>query len=219
MSKILQSLSATREEKFRKVVKCRQPNLTVILENVGDRHNIAAVLRSCDSIGVGEVFVLFTTEHVDKIELGRRASAGAKKWVDVHVYTDAEACFAHVRSKYEKIYATHLGESAKNMYDMDLTGSVALLFGNEHTGISEASLKHADGNMIISQVGMSSSLNISVACAVTLYEAFRQRRVKGFYDENPLLSEAEQGELYDVYHERSRKKGYNLYVEAIDTSK
>jgi tRNA (guanosine-2'-O-)-methyltransferase len=202
-------LTSEREEKFRAVVKSRQPNITVILEDVYDTHNIGAVMRSCDSVGITEIFVLYTDTVKEKLIVGKRTSAGSKKWVDVHFYTNREACFQHVRSKYETIVATHLGTSAKSIYDIDLTGSIALMFGNEQFGISEASLQQADANMIVPQVGMTSSLNISVACAVTLYEAYRQRMTKGFYDENPLLSDQEQNELYDEYLERSRKKGFN----------
>ena len=202
-------LTPTREKKFRNVVKSRQPNITVILEDVHDMHNVGAVMRSCDSIGVGEIFVLYTDTQKQTLVVGKRTSAGSKKWMDVHFYTDREACFKHIRSKYDTIVATHLGKSAKSIYEMDLTGSVALLFGNEQLGVSEESLKYADANMVIPQVGMTSSLNISVACAVTLYEAYRQRMVQGNYTENPLLSEQEQTELYDIFLERSRKKGFN----------
>lgn len=209
MDKLPKPLTTTRETKFRNVVKSRQPNITVILEDVHDSHNIGAVLRSCDSIGISEIFVLYTNTLKENLRVGKRTSAGAKKWVDIHFYTEIEACFEHVRSKYNTIIATHLGKSAKSIYEIDLTGSVALLFGNEDVGVSEAALKYADANMVIPQVGMTSSLNISVACAVTLYEAYRQRMNKGHYTDNPLLSEQEQAELYDIYLERSRKKGFN----------
>ena len=207
--KVPNPLTPIREKKFRRVIKSRQPNITVILENVHDSHNVGAVMRSCDSIGIGEVFVLSTDTKKEKLAVGKRTSAGSKKWIDVHFYTDREACFKHVRSKYATIVATHLGKSAKSIYEIDLAGSIALLFGSEHAGVSEESLKHADANMIIPQVGMTSSLNISVACAVTLYEAYRQRMEKGYYTDNPLLSEQEQTELYDIFLERSRKKGFN----------
>jgi tRNA (guanosine-2'-O-)-methyltransferase len=212
--KVPTPLTPTREKKFRKVVKSRQPNITVILENVYDSHNVGAVMRSCDSIGIGEIFVLYTDTKKENLVIGKRPSAGSKKWMDVHFYTDREACFKHIRSKYDTIVATHLGKSAKSIYDIDLSDSVALLFGNEHAGVSDESLKYADTNMVIPQVGMTSSLNISVACAVTLYEAYRQRMVKGYYTENPLLSEQEQIELYDTFLERSRKKGFNSKNEA-----
>lgn len=197
-----------RLDKFRKVVAGRQPNLTVILENVHDVHNIGAVLRSCDSVGIREIFVLYTEAHLkaeDK-QLGKRTSAGTRKWIDVHLFHNVEACFKAVRAKYDQVLGTHLDADSKNLYDLDLSSSVALLFGNERDGISEAALKHCDGNFIIPQAGMAQSLNISVACAVTLYEAYRQRRTRGYYDDNPLLSPEAQNVMLQDYIQRHEER-------------
>jgi tRNA (guanosine-2'-O-)-methyltransferase len=177
-------MTPEREQKFRRVALHRQKDLTVILENVTDSHNIGAVLRSCDAVGISEIFVLNTEPQLatDKIIIGKRTSSGARKWVDIHYYTDMRCCFDHVRSKCDLILMTKLDERAKNMYELDLTQPVALLFGNEHSGVSEEVARFADGNFIIPQMGMVESLNISVACAVTLYEACRQRQLKGMYN-------------------------------------
>ena len=201
-------MTPERTEKFERVVHCRQPNLTVILENVHDSHNIGAVLRTCDSIGIKEIFVLYTEAHLtkDRLILGSRTSSGARKWVDVHLYNDIEACFSHVRKNYDHVFSTHLSEDAVSSYDLDLTQSVALLFGNERDGVSKEALAYSDGNFIIPQVGMVESLNISVACAVTLYEAFRQRKEKGFFDENPQLNEVERKALFEEYKARHVSK-------------
>jgi tRNA (guanosine-2'-O-)-methyltransferase len=194
-----------RTAKLRAVAEKRQPNLTVILENVHDLWNVGAVLRSCDSVGIGEVFLLYTEaqEMKDKMKLGKKTSSGARRWVDVHYYTNAEACFRHVRSKYDHIYSTHLGESAVDVYDLDLTQSVALIFGNEDKGISPICLAHSDGNFMIPQMGFIQSLNISVACAVTLYEAYRQRNAKGFYGDNNPATPQFKEELYQSFYTRS----------------
>ena len=213
-------LSADRREKFHRVVQRRQPTLTVILENVHDFHNIGAVLRSCDSVGIMEIFVLYSEVHLNKkhLALGKRTSAGARKWVDVHFYTDVDACFAHVQRKYHTILATHLSSNAKSIYELELTGSVALLFGNERDGISPAALAYADGNFIIPQVGMVESLNISVACAVTLYEAFRQRKAAGFYEEPPLTA-SEQHDLFTEYRRRHEERLKNRKTEKKNWTK
>ncbi len=202
-------MNTDRENKFRSVIKCRQPNLTIVLENVHDPHNIGAVMRTCDSVGVKEIFVLYSRPDLTdetKLYLGKRTSAGARKWVDVHFYTDTAACFEHVKRNYDKVFSTHLAEDAVSVYELDLTTSMALLFGNEHMGVTEKALEYSDGNFLIPQVGMVESLNISVACAVGLYEAFRQRKNKGFYDDNPLLSEQEQAELFTLYEQRHIQK-------------
>jgi tRNA (guanosine-2'-O-)-methyltransferase len=67
-----------------------------------------------------------------------------------------------------------------------MTQKIAIVFGNEHSGVSEEALANADGNVLIPQVGMIQSLNISVACAVTLYEAFRQRSKAGLYNQSQI---------------------------------
>ncbi len=201
-------MTPERTEKFKRVADCRQGNLTVILENVHDPHNIGAVLRTCDSVGIHEIYILYTEAALGEkhIQLGKRSSAGARKWVNVNHYTNIDQCFQDIRQKYDKVYATHLSQDASDLYELNLSESVALLFGNEHDGVSEESLKYVDGNFIIPQVGMVESLNISVACAVSLYEAFRQRKLRGFYDENPTTDIAEKERLLSEYTDRHKKR-------------
>lgn len=167
------------------VLEKRQPDLTVILENVSDPHNISAVMRTCDAVGIQDIYILNTRIPRHK-KWGTKSSSSAQKWLTVHQFTDADECFTEVRKHFTKVYATHLAADAVDLYELDLTDKIALVFGNEHSGVSEEILKHCDGNFIIPQVGMIKSLNISVACAVSLYEAFRQKRQKGHYS-NPKL--------------------------------
>lgn len=207
-----------RKQLFKKVISRRQPNITVILENVHDQHNIGAVMRTCDSIGIMEIFVLQSNPnyHASNITLGKRTSAGARKWIDTHFYTDTEKCFKHIRSQYDKVYATHLDADAKDIYDLDLTESVALLFGNEQEGVSDEALANCDGNFIIPQMGFVQSLNISVACAVSLYEAYRQRANKGLYAENAPLNQQQQETLFQDYLERHKAKVNNQTIWRTD---
>ena len=206
-----------RETKFRQVIKKRQPNLTIILENVHDPHNIGAVLRTCDSVGVKEIFVLYSEPRLNRehLYLGEASSSGARKWIDVWFYTDVVACFEHVKRDYEQIWSTHLATNSKSLHDLDLSASMALLFGNEHSGVSKDALAYSDGNFIIPQVGMVQSLNISVACAVTLYEAFRQRSLKGFYSDNLQMNAAQQAALFEEYEKRHTYKIKNRSVKKM----
>jgi len=211
-------MTPERTEKFKNVADRRQVNLTVILENVHDAHNIGAVLRSCDSVGIHEIYILYTADNLndENIKLGKRSSAGARKWVRVHHYTDVDQCFKDIRKKYKKVYATHLSKDAHGLYDLDLTESVALLFGNERDGVSEKSLEYVDGNFIIPQVGMVESLNISVACAVSIYEAYRQREAKGFYKDNPSTSAEEKANILNEYQERHRSKPGTIIPNRVE---
>ncbi len=175
-------MTPERKEKFIKVLRKRQPDLTVVMENVHDPHNISAVMRSCDAVGVNEIYILNTNKRIEEKNLGARSSASAKKWIDTHTFDDYDECFEKVSNKYENIYATHLGVESKGLYNTSLTESTAIVLGNEKEGVSEEALNYCTGNIIIPQVGMIQSLNISVACAVILFEAFRQREQLGMYN-------------------------------------
>ena len=167
------------------VLHHRQPDLTVVLENVFDPHNVSAVTRTCDAVGIQDVYILNDRIPPHK-KWGYRSSSTAAEWLTVHQFTNAESCFEEIRKKYKKIYTSHLGENSADVYQMDLTQSIALVFGNETFGVSDDIRKFADGDFIIPQVGIIKSLNISVACAVTLYEAFRQKKEKEHYKESRL---------------------------------
>jgi tRNA (guanosine-2'-O-)-methyltransferase len=178
-------MTSQRYQRLSSVLHHRQPDLTVILENVFDPHNISAVMRTCDAVGIQDVYVLSNRIPPHK-KWGEKSSSTASKWLTIHQFTDVKNCFQEIRKKYAKIYTSHLGENSKNLYQMDLTESVALIFGNETFGVSDDIRAYADGDFIIPQVGIIKSLNISVACAVTLYEAFRQKNGKGHYEESRL---------------------------------
>ena len=184
-----------RAAKLAAALNRRQPGLTVVLENVHDPHNVSAVLRSCDAVGVLEVCLVYYGSHAFPA-LGERSSASARKWVDARKFTSPAECFAALRGKGKRILTTALGAEAKSVYDVDLTAPVALVFGNEHAGVSPEAITLADGNILIAQVGMIQSLNISVACAVALYEAYRQRAAAGMYD-SPQLQPDAFARLYD----------------------
>src|SRR5690606_6696981 len=103
----------------------------------------------------------------DEIGLGKRTTAGTRKWVQVHYYEDMEQCFASVREKCQSIYTTYLSpeKEASSIYDLNFVHPGAYLFGNEHAGVSQEAVDAADGNFSIPQFRMVDSLNISVACA------------------------------------------------------
>jgi tRNA (guanosine-2'-O-)-methyltransferase len=178
-------MTPERKEKLLKVLSNRQPDLTVVLENVFDPHNISAVMRTCDAVGIQEVFILNTKIPRHK-KWGAKSSSSAAKWLTVHQFDNAGECFSSLRKRYSKILTTHLSSDAIGLYEIDMTEPIALVFGNEHSGVSDEIRALADGNFIIPQVGIIQSLNISVACAVTLYEAFRQKNIAGHYNRDNM---------------------------------
>ncbi|GAB4494122.1 MAG: tRNA (guanosine(18)-2'-O)-methyltransferase TrmH [Saprospiraceae bacterium] len=193
-------MNPSREQKLRSVIRQSQPDLTVVLENIFDPLNISAVLRSCDAVGVREVFVVYTKQYLDKrgLVLGKRTSGGTFKWIDVYFFEDLKECFRRVKERYGRILATlPPQEGVPSLYSLDLSQPTALLFGNEDEGVSAEGLALSDGSFTIPQSGFAESLNISVACAVTLFEAKRQRAEKGFYDKNPRLTAEQQEQLFE----------------------
>lgn len=210
------NLTDERAEKLKNLAANRQLDLAIVLENVHDPHNIGAVLRTCDAVGIPKVFLIVTDKRGwKKIELGGRASAGARKWVDVHIYDDCEACFSALKRDYQHVLGTHLDDESVSLYDLNLNESTALVFGNEHDGLSEEALNQITGNFVIPQYGMVQSLNISVACAVSAYEALRQRSAEGRYDPENL--DEKKLALLEDYKLRHLKKHKGDRV--IDQSK
>lgn len=186
--------TSRRQERIRSVLARRQPDLSVVLEDVHDPHNASAVLRGCDGVGVLDVHLVYVHEEPPRQSFARTTSASAAKWMRLHYHDSIDACYEALRREGFCIYATALGRESVNLYDLDLTLPSALVFGNEMRGVSDAAISGADATLFIPMQGMVESLNISVACAVSLYEAMRQRRASGGYD-RPSLTEPELNAL------------------------
>jgi len=177
-------MTPERKDKLLRVLGKRQFDLTVIFENVQDPHNIAAVLRTCESAGIQEVHILnhsIAAHPKFGDGLGYRSSSSAWKWLTLHYHSHLEDCVRQIKRQGFTLMATALNENAVDLYEVDFTQKLALVFGNEKKGVSKEMLELCDGNFLIPQVGIIQSLNISVACAICLYEAYRQKKAKGHY--------------------------------------
>jgi len=177
-----------RKQKVEAVLNNRQSNLTIVLEDVQDPRNVTAVMRTADAVGIQDIYVINTGRPNIK-KFGYKSGSSAGKWVTLHQFTDTESCFEALRERFDTILTTHLSSDAIDLYSIDFTHSVALVFGNEQEGVSEKARALADGNFIIPQVGMVQSLNISVACAVSIYEAYRQKKQAGHYNQSTMPAE------------------------------
>ncbi|SKA40166.1 tRNA (guanosine-2'-O-)-methyltransferase [Chitinophaga eiseniae] len=197
-------MTPERKERLLTTLNRRQANLTVVLEDVQDPHNVSAVLRTCDAVGIQDVYVISTMAPRQK-KWGHRSSSSAAMWLTIHQFDNVEECVTALRAKYDKIFTTHLSADAISLYDIDFTGSVALVFGNEQMGVSEKIRSLSDGNFIIPQMGIIKSLNISVACAVSIYEAMRQKTLAGHYDKPGLPP--------DQYNTLLEQWGYPIHEE------
>jgi tRNA (guanosine-2'-O-)-methyltransferase len=188
--------SPRRLEKIRRVLGCRQPGLRVVMENIHDPHNVSAIFRTCDAVGAMQVELLYTTEEFPRI--GKKSSSSANKWVEKRRHTTVEGCFSALRSEGFRILATRIGGEAHSLYGIELTEKVAFVLGNEHRGVSDEAAAGADALIAIPMVGMIESLNVSVAAAVCLYEALRQRLEGGMMNASQVPDE-EFEELYRAW--------------------
>jgi tRNA (guanosine-2'-O-)-methyltransferase len=188
--------SEKRLNKIKAVANARQHSFHLVLENVHDPHNVSAVLRTCDAAGIPEVSLLYYLEKFPRI--GKKSSASAVKWIQKEKYTDIKECYANLRSKGFKIYATSLTGETQNLYDTNLTEKCAVILGNEHRGVSDEAADLADAKLFIPMFGMVQSLNISVAAAIIIYEAVRQRLTKGLYNKS-TLSKKELDKVIDEW--------------------
>lgn len=180
------SITPRRLARMRGTLARRQPDLSIVIENITDPHNVSAMLRSCDAVGVAEAHLVY--EPGTAPEVHRGVAASAQRWIDVTTHDDINVCYERLRARGIAIYATSLGEASHELFDLDLTRPSAFVFGNETWGVSERAVEGADTTVFIPMMGMVESLNVSVACSVTLYEALRQRRAAGMYDQ-PAIAE------------------------------
>ena len=173
-----------RLEKITSVIRARQHSLTVVMENIHDPHNVSAIFRTCDAVGIPKINLIYNFESFPRI--GKKSSASAFKWVEKEKYKSIDECYKDLRKNEFKIFAASLSEESKNLYELDLTQKVAIVVGNEHRGVSESAANLADEIFLIPQFGMVQSLNVSVATAVIIYEAMRQRLKKKMYHQSDL---------------------------------
>ncbi len=186
---MLKPVTKERYQKISAMLAKRQPDLSVLAENVHKPHNLSAILRSCDAVGIPTVHAVNPTGGVPTYN---ETSASADKWVELKVH--ASLPDAHTALGEVQLLAAHFSDHAQDYRDVDYTRPTCILMGNEKHGVSAEAEELADAHIIIPMLGMVQSLNVSVAAAVVLFEAQQQRREAGFYDA-PRLSEAERRRL------------------------
>lgn len=174
-----------RREKIERVLNQRQCDLTLVLANIHDPHNVSAIYRSADAFGVSEIHLYYTDTAFPS--LAHKTSASARKWVESIRHSSKESLLTSLDG-YD-LLATACTPLSKTMYTYDLTKPTAIIMGNEHSGVPEELLKHVHGEIYIPMFGMIQSFNVSVAAALLLGEASRQRQEKGFYEKTRLSQE------------------------------
>ncbi len=201
-SSILRSTILISPERFRKIHEMllhRQPDLTVIMDNVNKAYNLSAIIRSCDGIGIGE---LHAVSYRKSIYTEQNAAAGASKWLTLNLHASIASAYNAVSGCGMQILVATGKEGARDFREIDYTRPTALVVGAEWDGISEEAIQGADHAITVPMLGMVESLNVSVATAVILFEAQRQRAAKGMYSQARLNPEFFQRMLFEYTHPR-----------------
>lgn len=178
-------------QKIRTSASRRQEGI-VVLEDIYDPHNAAAVLRSCEAFGIQKVY--FIQHHFLKVKsgagfifekgkkfnpkkIGKATSSSANKWLDFEVFDSTKKCFKKLKRQGYSIVATVLDDKAKSIFRTKFTKpKIALCIGNEHAGLSAEAIELSDQRIYIPMRGFVQSLNLSVTAAICLFELSRQRQ-------------------------------------------
>jgi tRNA (guanosine-2'-O-)-methyltransferase len=190
-----------RKARIDQVVAHRTRTLTVVMEAFCDPQNVNAVLRTCEAFGVQDVHVV---EGVLKpYDRNKKVSQNADKWLDVHRWKSTRECLAHLKAEGYAVHATHLGPRSRALSACSFAGKVALVFGNEHRGVSDEAVAMADAVYAIPMLGFVQSLNVSVAAAISIATAVERR----------LAERGRHGDLGEAEALALRERFYVLAVK------
>ncbi len=203
-----QYITEHKKNVMEQVLSKRTRFLTVVLEDIFKPHNASAVIRTCDCFGLQDLHVI---EKTTQYKVNPYVTRGASQWVDLHKYhvqesSSVELCFDALREKGYKIYGTSPALTSISVYDLEPKEKIALVFGNEHEGISEEVKSKADGLVHIPMLGFTESFNISVSASIFLYDLIR--KAEKYQHSHFYLSEKEKNEL--------RLKWYREIVKLSD---
>ena len=185
-------MNSQRYARICEMLARRQPDLTVCMEQVHKPHNVSAIVRTADAVGVHEVHAVWPDGRMRNTV----SAAAGNSWVSVKNHHTIGEAVSHLKGRGMQILATNLSAKAVDFREIDYTRPTCILMGQEKTGISREALDLADRDIIIPMIGMVQSLNVSVASALILYEAQRQRQNARMYERRTsMLPEDEQQRL------------------------
>ena len=183
-----------RYERIKQVLNQRQPDLTVLTEDVHKPHNLSAVIRTCDAVGV---FAVHAVNRHSDVPTYSQVAQGSEKWVKLYSHANIKTAIQQLQHQNHKVYAAHLSDDAINYRQVDYTRPTAILLGTEKWGVTDEAADLVDGHIVIPMQGMVQSLNVSVANAIVLFEAQRQRLEAGMYNQIRLNSEVYQQTIFE----------------------
>lgn len=196
-------MTPRRFHRLRRVLDRRQPDLTVVLEEVHKPHNFAAIVRSADAVGV---FAAHAVTRDGTLAVADAVAQGARRWMRVHTHASLYEAFDGLREAGMHVLAAHLDDGAVDFREVDYTRPTAILLGQERDGVTAEAAARADRWVVVPMRGMVASLNVSVAAALILYEAERQRTAAGLYDRRRLDDETYRRTLFEwAYPQHARR--------------
>ena len=172
-------MTPERFQKIKKILDKRQPDLTIIMDNVHKPHNLAAIIRSCDAIGIGHIH--YISKNHNKVGLNLKAASGSNHWVKLHNHENKKKLFTKLRNQGHTIFAANNSVNAIDFRKVNYTNASTIILGAELDGVSNEAINLADKEIRIPMEGMVESLNVSVANAVILFEIQRQRQKAKLY--------------------------------------
>jgi tRNA (guanosine-2'-O-)-methyltransferase len=201
-------MTPERFAKLRSALARRQPDLTVYMDAVNKSHNVSAIIRTADAVGIHRLHALTTGGALRRHHM---IAGGAKHYVALTLHGSTAGALAALRAGGWRLVAAHAGAGARDYRDVDYTAKVALMVGAELVGLSDAALASADERVAIPMHGLGTSLNVSVAVGIMLLEAERQRRKAGLYDASRLTPAETDAALFEWCYpdvaERCRQLG------------
>lgn len=192
-------MTPERFQTLRRVLSHRQADLTVLMDNVHKPHNVSAVLRTCDAVGVLEAHAVWPNPRLRPLG---STSSGAGKWVRVHTHPDTAAAVNALRQRGFQIVTANHTPDAMDYREVNYTRACALVLGAELQGVSGDAIALTDVEVVIPMQGMVESLNVSVAAAIILFEAQRQRLARGRYRRCTLDAATYRRTLFEWAHPR-----------------
>lgn len=197
-----------RKGRIEEVLQNRITNLIVLIEDLHDPHNISAVLRTCEGMGIQQVAVI---EGPSTFKSHPQVSQGAHKWLHVFRFKETASAIRWLKERGFTIYASYLGEGSLPLERcVPFPEKLALFFGNEHEGLSRKVIEAAERRFILPMKGFTESYNVSVAAALTLCEVFHH----GFKPQ--FLTEEERWALRAEWYMKSVRRAPDLLRDLFD---
>jgi tRNA (guanosine-2'-O-)-methyltransferase len=166
-------LTAERIARIDQVIDARLGSLGVAVEDTYDPHNAAATIRTCEALGLQELYVI---EPGARFSAAKGVTRGADRWLDLHRFSDPRAAIEAMRARGFAVHATLPDPDARSIEDVPVDRPLAVVFGNEHDGVSSAVVQACDGAVTVPMFGFTESYNLSVTVGLAMSRLAARRR-------------------------------------------